>query len=119
MEQLKTILPYVTVSEEGEEYVLSARLSGDQTKDLENFYRLQYSSESLAVGQVTLVKRLSIEYRVNKQTYWPTGTNDELVTEDLSNGQGTYREVKLKTTIGQYNTVKEIVIPEAVLKVEE
>ncbi|MNL66278.1 hypothetical protein D3C87_1907170 [compost metagenome] len=73
----------------------------------------------MAIEQLSLVKRLSIEYRVNKQTYWPTGTDDEMVTEDLLNGQGTYREVKLKTSIGQYNTVKEIVVPEEALKMEE
>jgi hypothetical protein len=119
MEQLKTILPYVTVSEEGEEYILSARMSGEQTKDLESFYRLQYSSGPLAAEQLSQVKRLSIEYRVNKLTYWPTGTDDELVTEGLTDEEGTYREVKMKTSIGQYNSIKEIVIPEEALKAEQ
>ncbi|CAM4428779.1 DUF6612 family protein [Paenibacillus typhae] len=119
MEQLKTILPYVNVSQEGDEYVLSAHLSGEETKELENFYKLQYSSDNLAGEQLALVKSLSLEYRVNKQTYWPTGTVEELVTEEQLEGEGTYREVKQTTSIGQYNTVKEIVIPEEALKAAE
>ncbi len=119
MEQLKTILPYVSVSETGEEYILSAQLSGEETKDLESFYKLQYSSDNLAGEQLALVKSLSLEYRVNKQTYWPTGTVEELVTEEQLEGEGTYREVKQTTSIGQYNTVKEIVIPEEALKAAE
>ncbi|MDF9842505.1 MULTISPECIES: DUF6612 family protein [unclassified Paenibacillus] len=119
MEQLKTILPYVTVSEEKDEYVLSAQLSGEETKDLESFYKLQYSNDNLAGEQLALVKSMSLEYRVNKQTYWPTGTVEELVTEESLEGEGTYREVKQTTSIGLYNTVKEIVIPEEALNAAE
>ncbi|KUP25626.1 DUF6612 family protein [Paenibacillus sp. DMB5] len=119
MEMLKTILPYVTVSETGEEYILSAQLSGDQTKDLEDFYKLQYSSEELALQQLELLKSMSLEYRVDKQTYWPTGTTEELVIEEMLDGEGTYREVKQEATMSKYNTVKDIVIPEETLTAAE
>ncbi|WP_342564399.1 DUF6612 family protein [Paenibacillus sp. FSL R7-0345] len=119
MEQLKTILPYVTVSEEGDEYVLSAQLSGEETKDLESFYKLQYSNDNLAGEQLAVVKSMSVEYRVNKQTYWPTGTVEELVTDELSEEEATYREVRQTASIGQYNTVKEIIIPKEALQAAE
>ncbi|AIQ50793.1 DUF6612 family protein [Paenibacillus sp. FSL R7-0331] len=119
MEMLKTILPYVNVSEAGEEYVLKVQLSGEETKELERYYKLQYSSEEVAAQMLELVKSMSMEYRVSKETYWPTGTSEELVTEEMLNGDGAYREVKQKATISQYNSVKEIVVPEEALQAAE
>ncbi|MNN96705.1 hypothetical protein D3C81_2157350 [compost metagenome] len=62
---------------------------------------------------------MSLEYHVDKQTYWPTGTTEELVIKEMLDGEGTYREVKQEAAMSQYNTVKEVVIPEEVLKAAE
>lgn len=119
MEMLKTILPYVNVSEAGEEYVLNVALSGEETKDLESFYELQYSSREVAAEMLQLLKSMSLEYRVSKETYWPTGTSEELVTEEMLDGDGAYREVKQKATMSQYNSVKEIAVPVEALQAAE
>ncbi|CAH1224391.1 hypothetical protein PAECIP111892_05489 [Paenibacillus auburnensis] len=118
MEQLKTILPYLKVTEEGDDYVLSARGSGDQMKDFTAYYRVQYSGVELPDQQITDVKSMSTTYCVNKQTYLPTRTEDEMVTDDRAGGYGMYTETKTKTTIGKYNTLSKIEIPEEVLNVQ-
>ncbi len=117
MEQFKTILPYLSVTEEGGDYVLKARASGEQMKDFTAYYRLQYGSGELAEQQISAVKSMSILYSVDKQTYWPTRTEDEMVTDDRRGGQGMYSKVKRRTDIGKYNTLSEIELPEEALNV--
>ncbi|MNN45635.1 hypothetical protein D3C81_1599810 [compost metagenome] len=119
MEQLKTILPYLKVTEEGDDYVLTARASGDQMKDFTAYYRVQYSGVELPDQQISAVKSMSTTYCVNKQTYLPTRTEDEMVTDNRAGGYGMYTETKMKTTIGKYNTLSKIEIPEKVLSVQQ
>ncbi len=118
MEQLKTILPYLKVTEEGDDYVLSARASGDQMKDFTAYYQVQYSGVELPDQQISEVKSMSTTYCVNKQTYLPTRTEDEMVTDNRAGGYGMYTETKKKTTIGKYNTLAKMEIPEKVLNVQ-
>lgn len=118
MKQFKTILPYLMVTEEGDDYVLTARASGEQMKDLKAYYEVQYSGVESPEQLIAAVKSMSTMYSVDKQTYWPTWTEDEMVTDDRKDGQGMYTVMKMKSTIGKYNTLSKIEVPEEALSAQ-
>jgi hypothetical protein len=118
MKRMKTILPYVTVSEDGDHYVLSARAAGDQMKDLAAYYRMQYGSDEAAVQQIAEIKSMATVYTVDKKTYLPVQTEDEMVTDSRTGGGGMRSESKITGTISGYNTISSIEVPEEALNAQ-
>jgi hypothetical protein len=118
MKRMKTILPYVTVSEDGDHYVLSARAAGDQMKDLAAYYQAQYGSDEAAAQQIAEIKSMATVYTVDKKTYLPVQTEDEMVTDSRTGGGGMRAESKITGTISGYNTITRIEVPEEALNAQ-
>lgn len=118
MKRMMTILPYVQVSEDGDHYVLSARAAGDQMKDLAAYYRMQYGKGEAAVQQIAEITSMATVYTVDKKTYLPVQTEDEIVTDSRNGGEGMRAESRITGTISGYNTITRIEVPEEALNAQ-
>ncbi|KAI7260369.1 hypothetical protein KC345_g10094 [Hortaea werneckii] len=118
MKRMMSILPYVSVSENGDHYVLSARAAGDQMKDLAAYFRMQYGNGEAAVQQIAEIKSMATVYTVDKKTYLPVQTEDELVSGNQTGSGGMRTETKVTSTISGYNTITRIEVPEEALNAQ-
>lgn len=122
LEQFKTITDSSKVTEEGDSYVLTADVSGDQVKELAKSYMNQSSSSNeqmAAMMDQMNIKSMKIVYGVNKETYLPTLTNVVMVMDMSAEGQSINLDMNIESTISKHNEVAEIKVPDEALKAQE
>lgn len=119
LEKLKSIAKDAKVAEEGNEYLLTADLSGDGVKDFAKSLMNQSGNSNPQAAQMLdqmNIKNLKISYNVNKDNFFLTKANVEMTMEMEAEGQKVTMEMKMDTTVSKHNEIKEIKVPEDVLK---
>ncbi|ASA25944.1 DUF6612 family protein [Paenibacillus donghaensis] len=119
MEQFKAISKDTKVTEDGDNYVLTADVSGDQVKELAKNYMGQSDPSMSAMMDQMNIDSMTLTYAVNKETYLPTRTDVNMVMDMKTEGQSVNLDMKMESTISKHNEIKEIKVPEEALKAKE
>ncbi|WP_055109312.1 DUF6612 family protein [Paenibacillus ihumii] len=118
LEQFKSIANESKVTEEGDEYVLSAELSGDGLKELAKNLMSQTGSgneDAAAMLEMMTIKNIKLSNAMNKETYLPTRSDVEMEMDMDVEGQSVSMTMIMKSTISKQNEVEEIKIPQEVI----
>lgn len=122
LEQFKTLTEQTKVTEEGDDYVLTAEVSGDSVKELAKTYMNQAGSGDNQMGALMEqmnIKSMTIVYGVNKETYLPTKTNVTMAMDMSAEGQSIDLEMNMDAAISRHNEIEEIKVPDEALNAEE
>ena len=106
MEQFRDLTEYTKVTEEDGEYILTANVSGDYVKELAQSYMAQAggsNAQMTAMMDQMVIKKMNIEYGVDKKTYLPTRTNVFMEMEMAVEGQELSVEMIMDGTIQRHN----------------
>lgn len=118
LEQFKTISKDTKITAEGDEYVLTADVSGDAVKDLAKELMSQSggkTEEVAAMIEQMNIKSIKITSAVNKDTYLATRANVNLVMEMEQEGSSISMNMVMKSTFSKYNEISEIKVPQEAL----
>lgn len=118
LEQFKSISNDAKVVEEGDEFVLSADLSGDGLKELAKSLMSQAGGENeqtAAMLEQMNIKTIKISYAVNKETYLPTKSIVEMSMDMDVEGQSVSLDMKMDSTISKYDEIASIEVPQEAL----
>lgn len=121
LEQFKALEGQTKITEKGNEIILTMELTGDDVKKLGQDYLQSMNGgadASAALGQME-IEKMSIEYAVDKKTYYPIRNNVESKMKVGSGDQEMKMETNMETTFSKHNEIAEIVVPEEALKAEE
>lgn len=122
MEQFKALTDKTKITEEGDSYLLSAEVSGDDVKELAKTYMNQTGSsdqQMAAMMEQMNIKSMNIAYAVDKKTYFPTRTDVTMVMDMTSGDQTISIDMDMKATISDHNKVDEIKVPQEALDAKE
>lgn len=119
LEQFKSIAEDSTVTEEGDEYILSADLSGEGLKELAKNLMSQSAGgsaeETAAMMEMMDIKNIKISNAINKETYLPTKTDVYMEMDMNIEGQSVSMVMVMKSTISKQNELEEIKVPQEVI----
>ena len=115
LEQFKTISKDAKVSEEGDQYILTADVSGDNLKELAKTYMGQAGGEAAAMLEQMNIKSMKITLGVNKETYFATKTDLNMVMEMEQEGQKVSLEMEMTSGLSKHNEIDKIEVPKEAL----
>ncbi|WP_410771818.1 DUF6612 family protein [Fontibacillus sp. BL9] len=118
LEQFKSIANEAKVVEEGDEFVLSADLSGDGLKELAKSLMSQSGGENeqtAAMLEQMDIKNIKISYAVNKETFLPSKSTVAMVMNMDVEGQSVSLDMTMDSTISKYDEIDKIEIPQEAL----
>jgi len=119
LDMFKSIAKDTKVTEEGNEYVLTAEISGENVKDLAKELLNQASSgandQMDAMMEAMNIKSMKITSGVNKETFLPTRSDVNMVMEMEQEGQKISMDMVMTSTISKHNEISEIKVPEEAL----
>jgi len=120
IEQFKSIAKDMKVTDEGDKYVLTAEVSGDNLKELATSLMNQAGGDpqTAAMMEQMNIKSINIEYGLQKDTFLPTATNLDMVMEMEAEGQKVTLDMKMKSTYSKHNEVSKIEVPKEALSAE-
>jgi hypothetical protein len=122
LEQFKAISEQTKITEDGDNYLLAAEVSGDSVKELAKSYMNQGGSadpQMAAMMEQMNIKSMKISYAVDKKTYYPTKTDVTMVMDMTSGEQTMSMDMNMTATIKDHNKVTEIKIPQEALDAKE
>lgn len=117
LEQFESIAEQAKVTQEGNEYVLSADLSGDGVKELAKSM-LNKAGNGEMVAQMLenmKIENIKISYSVNAETYLPTKSTIQMTMGYEAEGQSMSLEMDMTGEISKYNEISKIEVPQEVL----
>jgi len=119
LEQFKSIANDAKVTEEGNEYILSADLSGEGLKERAKNLMSQAGSgneeEMAALMEMMDIKNIKISSAVNKETYLSTRADVHMEMDMEVEGQSISMIMIMKSTISKHNELEDIKIPQDVI----
>ncbi|MGG1660443.1 DUF6612 family protein [Brevibacillus sp. NRS-1366] len=119
MEQFKKIVSDTKIAEEGNDYIMSAELSGDNVKELAKELMSQAGAgageQATAMLDSMKIKSLKIQSAVNKETYLPTRSVVNMSMEMEQEGQKISLDMVTTSTFSKHNEVGEIKVPQEAL----
>ncbi|MGM1046451.1 hypothetical protein SAMN05661091_5638 [Paenibacillus uliginis N3/975] len=118
LEQFKTIAKDAKVSEEGDQYILTADVSGDNLKELAKTYMGQAGGadeQTAAMLEQMNIKSMKITIGMNKDTYFPTKTDMNMVMEMEQEGQKVSLEMEMTSGLSKHNEIDKIEVPQEAL----
>lgn len=117
LEQFKSIAKDSKVTAEGDDYVLTADLSGEGLKELASSLMNQAGgdAQTAAMLEQMNIKNIKLTYAVNKDTYLPTKSDVDMVMEMAQDGQGISMDMKMDSKISNHNKVAPIQVPQEAL----
>ncbi|WP_036718738.1 DUF6612 family protein [Paenibacillus sp. JCM 10914] len=120
LEQFKSIAQDTTVTEEGDVYILTADVSGDNLKEIAKSMMSQAGNDPQmeAMMEQMDIKSVSLVYGVHKETYLPTTTDLDMVLELEAEGEKVTLEMKMKSTYSKYDEIDQIEVPEEALNAQ-
>lgn len=122
LEQFKAISEKTKITEDGDNYMLAAEVSGDDVKELAKTYMNQTGGsdqQMAAMMEQMNIKTMNIAYAVDKKTYFPTRTEVTMVMDMINGDQTISIDMDMKATISDHNKVDEIKIPQEALDAKE
>lgn len=119
LEQFKAIAEDSKVTEEGDEYIMSADLSGEGLKELAKNLMSQSgggsAEETAAMMEMMNIKNIKISNTINKETYLPTKSDVYMEMDMDVEGQSISMVMVMKSTISKQNELEEIKVPQEVI----
>ncbi|RCX20664.1 hypothetical protein DFP94_103396 [Fontibacillus phaseoli] len=118
LKQFKSIANEAKVVEEGDEFVLSADLSGDGLKELAKSLMSQSGGENeqtAAMLEQMDIKNIKISYAVNKETFLPSKSTVAMAMNMDVEGQSVSLDMTMDSTISKYDEIDKIEIPQEAL----
>ncbi|MFD0715422.1 DUF6612 family protein [Paenibacillus sp. GCM10027626] len=118
LEQFKSIANDTKIVEEGDNYVLTAELSGDNVKELakELMGQTGGANEQVAAMMESMnIKSIKIVSGVNKETFLPTRSDVNMSMEMEQEGQKVTLDMVMTSAISKHNEVAEIKVPKEAL----
>ncbi|WP_150265139.1 DUF6612 family protein [Paenibacillus tepidiphilus] len=122
LEQFKAITDYTKVTEEGNEYLLTADVSGADVKELARSYMNQAGgtdNQMSAMMDQMDIKSMNIVYGVDKETFFPTRTDVNIVMEAAADGQNISIDMTMTGVLDRHNEIQEIKVPDEALNAQE
>ncbi|AIQ39404.1 DUF6612 family protein [Paenibacillus sp. FSL R7-0312] len=122
LEQFNQIADQTKITEEGDNYLITAEVSGEEVKNLAKSYLNQsgsVDSQMTAMMEQMNIKSMNIAYTVDKKTYFPTSSDVNLVMDMISGEQTVSMDMKMKATISDHNKITEIKVPQEALEAQE
>ncbi|GAA0842788.1 DUF6612 family protein [Paenibacillus glucanolyticus] len=117
LEQFKAIAKDFTVTEEGDVYVLTADVSGDNLKELAKTMMNQAGNDPQMEAMMDQmdIKSISIVYGVQKETYLPATTDMDMVMEMAAEGDKVTLDMKMKSAYSKHDEISKIEVPKEAL----
>ena len=120
LEHFKSITNETTVTEEGDNYILTADVSGDNVKELSKNMLEGLGGGADPAGMDQLMDQMGIEkmlivYTVRKDDYLPVSMNVEMSMTMEQEGMTMKMDNKSESTFSNYNEIDEITVPEEAL----
>lgn len=115
LEQFKSIASEAKITQEGDEYLMTADLSGDGVKDLAKSLMSQsggQNEQSAAMLDQMDLKNIKISYSVNKDTFLPNKTDVQMVMDMEVEGQKVSLDMKMSSTFSKYDEITSIEVPQ-------
>ncbi|GGF84131.1 hypothetical protein GCM10010912_31690 [Paenibacillus albidus] len=122
LEQFKTLSKETKITEEGDNYLLTADVSGENVKELAKSFMSQSGgadAQMTALLDQMNIKSMKIIYAVNKETYLPAKTNVDMVMDMAAEGQNISLDMKMSSDISKHNEIADFKIPDEALKAQE
>ncbi|WP_246021115.1 DUF6612 family protein [Paenibacillus lentus] len=104
--------------EDGDEYILSADLSGEGLKELAKNLMSQSvggAEEMAAMMEMMNIKNLKISNAINKETYLPSKAEVHMEMDMEVEGQSIAMTMVMKSIISKQNEMQEIKVPQEVI----
>ncbi|MFU1796654.1 DUF6612 family protein [Paenibacillus azoreducens] len=113
LERLKSVAKDTKVTVAGDEYIVTAEMSGDGVKELAKSLMSQ-SGGGQQADQMD-IKNIKVEYAVNKKSLYLTKANVEMTMNMEAEGQSISLEMKMNSNFSKYNEIEKIEVPQEVL----
>lgn len=117
LDQFKKVKEDVKITEEGDNYVLNADVSGDNVKELAKSVMEQNGSDAQMQAMLDQmnIKSMKMKYLINKETSLMEKIDVEMVMEMEQNNQKMTMDMKMDTSFSNHDKVAEIKIPQEAL----
>ncbi|UNK19688.1 hypothetical protein MNQ98_06565 [Paenibacillus sp. N3/727] len=118
LEQFKSIVKDTKVSVEGDQYILTANVSGDSLKELAKYYMNQAGGTNTQTAEMMEqmdIKSIKIVYGVKKDTYLPTKSDMHMIMSMSQAEQSVSVDMKMNSTFSKHNEIENIEIPKEAL----
>ncbi|MBU5349463.1 DUF6612 family protein [Paenibacillus lautus] len=117
VEQFKTLAKDFKVTEDGDTYVLTADVSGDNLKELAKSMMSQAGNDPQMEAMMDQmdIKSIHIIYGVQKESYLPATTDLDMVMAMEAEGQKVSLAMKMKSTYSKHNEISKIEVPKEAL----
>ncbi|CAM3643699.1 MULTISPECIES: DUF6612 family protein [Saccharibacillus] len=120
-EQFKSVAQDMKVTEEGDDYVLTADLSGDKIKSMASEMMGANTDEQTAAALDQMdIEEMKLTYAVNKETSYPTKSIVDM-TMSMTGAAGEGQEMDMQmhmimnSTISKHNEIEAIEVPQEVI----
>ncbi|MEC0203659.1 hypothetical protein P4H39_13540 [Paenibacillus lautus] len=120
VEQFKTLAKDFKVTEDGDTYVLTADVSGDNLKELAKSMMSQAGNDPQMEAMMDQmdIKSIHIIYGVQKESYLPVTTDLDMVMAMEAEGQKVSLDMKMKSAYSKHNEISKIEVPKEALNAE-
>lgn len=117
LDQFKKVKEDVKITEEGDNYVLNADVSGDNVKELAKSVMEQNGSDAQMKAMLDQmnIKSMKMKYLINKETSLMEKIDVEMMMEMEQNNQKMTMDMKMDTSFSNHDKVAEIKIPQEAL----
>lgn len=118
VEQFKALAKDFKVTEDGDAYVLTADVSGDNLKELAKSMMSQAGNDPQMEAMMDQmdIKSIHITYGVQKESYLPVTTDLDMVMAMEAEGQKVSLDMKMKSAYSKHNEISKIEVPKEALE---
>ncbi|CAM3962989.1 DUF6612 family protein [Saccharibacillus endophyticus] len=118
-DQFKSVASDMKVTEEGDDYVLTASLSGDKIKSMASDMLGGSDEQSAAALDQMNIEEMNLTYALNKETFYPTKSLIDM-TMSAESGEGDQAmsmsmHMVMDSTISKHNEIEAITVPQDVV----
>lgn len=113
--QLEAVMDELNVGEEGDNYTLTAKLSGDGVKEIAKSYLNQSGGadpQTEAMIEQMDIKSLDMNYKISKETYYPVDAAVVMEMDMEIENQKLSLVMDMTTKFTDYNNIDEIKVPQ-------
>lgn len=116
----QSVLEALEVNEEGEHYIIRAKLNDNQLLKFADSYRNQTNDrgELLMDNSEVSFRKANIVFTVHKDTYYPVEISLSLDMDITVSGSKVSMESEERSKYSNYNKIKKIKVPQEVLELE-
>lgn len=117
LEKIKDFAGQTTITEEGDNYLIRADVSGNSMKILAQSLLNQGRSldQQMSAADQTDIKSMTLVYTVDKNTYYLKQADLNVILDMTTGEQTVSMDMMMSSTISDHNQITEITVPQEVL----